>query len=123
MDVARTARRLGAEDALVVYRRTQAQMPADAVEVEEAIARAAPSSWNLRELSEGNASMEQADTQLRADVVALWARWALRHLPQDVGEERGWDESYLEEWLAQVREAVRRDDDIRFSTHKIVPRR
>ncbi|MGE5828030.1 MAG: NAD(P)-binding protein [Micromonosporaceae bacterium] len=37
MDVARTARRLGATDALVVYRRTRAKMPAQAVELEEAL--------------------------------------------------------------------------------------
>lgn len=36
MDVARTARRLGATDAVVVYRRTRDRMPAQAVEVEEA---------------------------------------------------------------------------------------
>jgi NADPH-dependent glutamate synthase beta subunit-like oxidoreductase len=36
MDVARTARRLGATDALVVYRRTRAMMPAAEVEVDEA---------------------------------------------------------------------------------------
>jgi 2-oxoacid:acceptor oxidoreductase delta subunit (pyruvate/2-ketoisovalerate family) len=36
MDVARTARRLGATDAVVVYRRTRDRMPANAVEVEEA---------------------------------------------------------------------------------------
>ncbi len=36
MDVARSARRLGATDALVVYRRTRAQMPAHPVEVDEA---------------------------------------------------------------------------------------
>jgi NADPH-dependent glutamate synthase beta subunit-like oxidoreductase len=36
MDVARTARRLGASDALVVYRRTRERMPAQPVEVEEA---------------------------------------------------------------------------------------
>ncbi len=36
MDVARTARRLGATDAVVVYRRTKAQMPAHPVEVQEA---------------------------------------------------------------------------------------
>ena len=37
MDVARTARRLGADEAVVVYRRTQAQMPANAVELQEAL--------------------------------------------------------------------------------------
>ena len=36
MDAARTARRLGATDAVIVYRRTRAQMPAHDVEVEEA---------------------------------------------------------------------------------------
>jgi NADPH-dependent glutamate synthase beta subunit-like oxidoreductase len=36
MDAARTARRLGANDALIVYRRTRAQMPAHAEEAEEA---------------------------------------------------------------------------------------
>jgi NADPH-dependent glutamate synthase beta subunit-like oxidoreductase len=36
MDVARTAKRLGAEDAIVVYRRTRERMPAHDFEVEEA---------------------------------------------------------------------------------------
>jgi len=36
MDAARTARRLGADDALVVYRRTRAQMPAHEEEAEDA---------------------------------------------------------------------------------------
>jgi 2-oxoacid:acceptor oxidoreductase delta subunit (pyruvate/2-ketoisovalerate family) len=37
LDAARTAKRLGAEEALIVYRRTRAQMPAQAGEVEEAL--------------------------------------------------------------------------------------
>jgi NADPH-dependent glutamate synthase beta subunit-like oxidoreductase len=36
MDTARVARRLGAEDALIVYRRTRGQMPAHAEEADEA---------------------------------------------------------------------------------------
>ena len=36
MDAARTARRLGADDALIVYRRTRAQMPAQEAEAEDA---------------------------------------------------------------------------------------
>src|SRR5450759_1737269 len=36
MDAARVARRLGANDALIVYRRTREQMPAHAQEAEEA---------------------------------------------------------------------------------------
>ena len=45
MDVARTARRLGAEDALIVYRRTRAQMPANEIEVEEALAEGVRMTW------------------------------------------------------------------------------
>jgi len=37
LDVARTARRLGAEEAVVVYRRTRADMPAHETEVEQAL--------------------------------------------------------------------------------------
>ena len=37
MDAARTARRLGAEDAVVVYRRTRERMPANVEEVEDAV--------------------------------------------------------------------------------------
>jgi NADPH-dependent glutamate synthase beta subunit-like oxidoreductase len=45
MDVARTARRLGATDALVVYRRTREKMPAADVEVEEALAEGVRIRW------------------------------------------------------------------------------
>jgi len=38
MDAARTARRLGATDAVIVYRRTRDRMPAHDVEVQEASA-------------------------------------------------------------------------------------
>jgi NADPH-dependent glutamate synthase beta subunit-like oxidoreductase len=37
LDVARTARRLGSEEARIVYRRTRAQMPAHESEIEEAL--------------------------------------------------------------------------------------
>jgi NADPH-dependent glutamate synthase beta subunit-like oxidoreductase len=37
MDAARTAKRLGAEEAVVVYRRTRDRMPANDIEVEEAL--------------------------------------------------------------------------------------
>ena len=45
MDVARTARRLGADEAVVVYRRTQAQMPANPVELQEALDEGVRVSW------------------------------------------------------------------------------
>ena len=45
MDVARTARRLGADEAIVVYRRTRERMPADATEVDEAVAEGVQMRW------------------------------------------------------------------------------
>jgi len=45
MDAARTARRLGASDAVVVYRRTQDRMPAQPSELEEALAEGVQVRW------------------------------------------------------------------------------
>ncbi|GIF02177.1 glutamate synthase [Paractinoplanes rishiriensis] len=45
MDVARVARRLGAEEALIVYRRTRAQMPAHADEADEAEREGVKINW------------------------------------------------------------------------------
>jgi 2-oxoacid:acceptor oxidoreductase delta subunit (pyruvate/2-ketoisovalerate family) len=45
MDAARTARRMGAEDAVVVYRRTRQRMPANAEEVEDAVAEGVRLKW------------------------------------------------------------------------------
>ncbi|MGO8960447.1 MAG: NAD(P)-binding protein [Streptosporangiaceae bacterium] len=45
MDAARTARRLGATDAVIVYRRTRAQMPAHDIEVEEAAEEGVRMMW------------------------------------------------------------------------------
>jgi 2-oxoacid:acceptor oxidoreductase delta subunit (pyruvate/2-ketoisovalerate family) len=45
MDAARTARRLGADDAIIVYRRTQAQMPANDIELEEALDEGVRIKW------------------------------------------------------------------------------
>jgi NADPH-dependent glutamate synthase beta subunit-like oxidoreductase len=50
MDAARTARRLGADDALIVYRRTRAQMPAHEEEAEEAEREGVTINW-LRTIS------------------------------------------------------------------------
>ena len=41
MDAARTARRLGAEEALIVYRRDRAHMPAHEFEADEALSKKA----------------------------------------------------------------------------------
>jgi NADPH-dependent glutamate synthase beta subunit-like oxidoreductase len=45
MDAARTAKRLGASDAVVVYRRTRDQMPAHDVELEEALQEGVMMKW------------------------------------------------------------------------------
>jgi len=45
MDVARTAKRLGATDAVVVYRRTRDRMPAHDIEVEEAVDEGVLMKW------------------------------------------------------------------------------
>lgn len=45
MDVARTARRLGAADAVVVYRRTRERMPAHDIEVREALEEGVRMRW------------------------------------------------------------------------------
>jgi 2-oxoacid:acceptor oxidoreductase delta subunit (pyruvate/2-ketoisovalerate family) len=45
MDAARTARRLGATDAVIVYRRTRDQMPAHDIEVDEATAEGVRMMW------------------------------------------------------------------------------
>jgi formate dehydrogenase beta subunit len=45
MDAARTARRLGAEDALIVYRRDRAHMPARAFEADEAVEEGVKIKW------------------------------------------------------------------------------
>ena len=56
MDAARVARRLGAEESVIVYRRTQEQMPAHAVEREEAMAEGVQMNW-LRTIS----SVDESD--------------------------------------------------------------
>ena len=45
MDAARTARRLGADDAVVVYRRTPERMPANVEEVQDAVAEGVRLKW------------------------------------------------------------------------------
>ena len=45
LDVARTAKRLGAEEAVIVYRRTREKMPAHDFEVEEALEEGVMMKW------------------------------------------------------------------------------
>jgi 2-oxoacid:acceptor oxidoreductase delta subunit (pyruvate/2-ketoisovalerate family) len=61
MDAARTARRLGATDAVVVYRRTRDRMAAHAIEVEEAAGEGVRMMWlsTIARAGEGKLTMEK----------------------------------------------------------------
>jgi NADPH-dependent glutamate synthase beta subunit-like oxidoreductase len=63
MDAARTARRLGAEDAVVVYRRTRDRMPAHPSEVSEAEAEGVRFTWlsTITEVGEGELTIERME--------------------------------------------------------------
>jgi 2-oxoacid:acceptor oxidoreductase delta subunit (pyruvate/2-ketoisovalerate family) len=86
MDAARTARRLGATDAVVVYRRTRDKMPAHEVEVEEATEEGVRMMWlsTIARADEGKLVIERMAlddtgfpqptgefTELEADTVVL----------------------------------------------------
>lgn len=61
IDVARTARRLGATDAVVVYRRTRERMPAHDFEIEEALQEGVTVRWlsTIREAGDGAVTVER----------------------------------------------------------------
>jgi NADPH-dependent glutamate synthase beta subunit-like oxidoreductase len=60
MDAARTAKRLGAEETLIVYRRDRAHMPAHAFEADEALAEGLKIRWltTIREIVGPNLTVE-----------------------------------------------------------------
>lgn len=61
IDVARTAKRLGAEEALIVYRRTRDMMPAHDFEVEEALEEGVAVHWlrTIKRLDDGEMVVEK----------------------------------------------------------------
>jgi 2-oxoacid:acceptor oxidoreductase delta subunit (pyruvate/2-ketoisovalerate family) len=61
LDVARTAKRLGASEALIVYRRTREKMPAHAFEVEEALEEGIKIKWlsTIKEAGETSVTVEK----------------------------------------------------------------
>ena len=86
MDAARTARRLGATDAVIVYRRTRGQMPAHDIEVEEATEEGVRIMWlsTIARADGGKLTIEKMEldetgfpqptgqfTELDADAVVL----------------------------------------------------
>jgi NADPH-dependent glutamate synthase beta subunit-like oxidoreductase len=60
MDAARTARRLGAEEALIIYRRDREHMPAHSFEVDEAIEEGVKINWlrTIRDIDHTTFSVE-----------------------------------------------------------------
>ncbi|HLM87367.1 MAG TPA: NAD(P)-binding protein [Solirubrobacteraceae bacterium] len=63
MDAARTAKRLGAEEAIVVYRRTRERMPAHDFEVEEALDEGVMMKWlsTIKHAEEGKLVLEKME--------------------------------------------------------------
>jgi NADPH-dependent glutamate synthase beta subunit-like oxidoreductase len=63
MDAARTAKRLGATEAVVVYRRTRDRMPAHDVEVEEALEEGVLMKWlsTVKHADEGKLTIEKME--------------------------------------------------------------
>jgi NADPH-dependent glutamate synthase beta subunit-like oxidoreductase len=61
VDAARTVRRLGAEDAVIVYRRTRAQMPAHEDELREALDEGVTVRWlrTVADIGEGEITVEK----------------------------------------------------------------
>ncbi len=63
MDVARTAKRLGADEAIVVYRRTRDRMPAHDIEVEEALEEGVLMRWlsTIRQVDDDKIVVERME--------------------------------------------------------------
>jgi 2-oxoacid:acceptor oxidoreductase delta subunit (pyruvate/2-ketoisovalerate family) len=63
IDVARTAKRLGAEEAMIVYRRTREKMPAHDFEVQEALDEGVLIKWlsTIKEAGEGSITVERME--------------------------------------------------------------
>jgi NADPH-dependent glutamate synthase beta subunit-like oxidoreductase len=61
LDVARTAKRLGAEEAIIVYRRTREKMPAHDFEVEEALQEGVMIKWlsTIRQAGDSSITVEK----------------------------------------------------------------
>jgi 2-oxoacid:acceptor oxidoreductase delta subunit (pyruvate/2-ketoisovalerate family) len=61
LDVARTAKRLGATEAIIVYRRTRERMPAHDFEVEEALEEGVLMKWlsTIKRMDEGTITVEK----------------------------------------------------------------
>jgi NADPH-dependent glutamate synthase beta subunit-like oxidoreductase len=63
MDAARVAQRLGAEEAMIIYRRTREQMPAHAFEADEAVEEGIKIHWlrTIKDMDEGKMTVEEME--------------------------------------------------------------
>ncbi len=63
LDVARTAKRLGASESIIVYRRTRAKMPAHDFEVEEALEEGVLMKWlsTIKSMDDGKITVEKME--------------------------------------------------------------
>ncbi len=63
MDAARTAKRLGADEAIIVYRRTRDRMPANDVEVQEALEEGVLMRWlsTIKHVDSGHITVERME--------------------------------------------------------------
>ena len=63
LDVARTAKRLGATESIIVYRRTRAKMPAHDFEVEEALEEGVMMKWlsTIKRMDDGQITVEKME--------------------------------------------------------------
>ena len=61
LDVARTAKRLGASEAIIVYRRTREKMPAHDFELEEALQEGISMKWlsTIKQVDDGSLTVEK----------------------------------------------------------------
>ena len=69
IDVARTAKRLGATEAIIVYRRTREKMPAHDFEVEEALQEGVLVKWlsTIREAGESSITVEKMELDAKGN--------------------------------------------------------
>ncbi|HET6877921.1 MAG TPA: hypothetical protein VFH38_10365 [Jatrophihabitans sp.] len=76
-----------------------------------------PPSGNGMRTEEVGTMQRDLDQRLLARAVDLWEEWAQAHYPDDVGDV-GWDESMVDEWLAEVRRGVLEIGDVRRAPHR-----
>ena len=72
MDAARTAKRLGAEEAVIVYRRDRAHMPAHAFEADEALEEGVKIKWltSIKEIAGPSLTVEVMELDARRPAAA-----------------------------------------------------